>query len=69
MLTMEYALKYHGNLQGLIITNMMSSIPEYEKYAKEVLGLQLPPGVLKDLKDNSFYQCTGIYIDFKNENI
>jgi proline iminopeptidase len=32
MLAMEYALKYQQNLKGLIISNMMASIPEYEKY-------------------------------------
>ncbi len=47
---MEYALKYQDNLKGLIISNMMASIPEYEKYA-EVLGAQLPPEVYKEIKD------------------
>lgn len=32
ILALEYALKYQDNLKGLIISNMMSSIPEYEKY-------------------------------------
>ena len=47
----EYALKYQDNLKGLIISNMMASIPEYEKYAAEVLGPQLPPEVYKEIKD------------------
>ena len=47
---MEYALKYQGNLKGLIISNMMASIPAYEKYAAEVLGPQLPPEVYKEIK-------------------
>jgi len=51
MLAMEYALKYQNNLKGLIISNMMASIPEYEKYAAEVLGPQLPPEVYKEIKD------------------
>jgi proline iminopeptidase len=34
---MEYALKYQKNLKGLIISNMMASIPEYNAYAQEVL--------------------------------
>ncbi len=50
ILAMEYALKYQDNLKGLIISNMMASIPEYEKYA-EVLGAQLPPEVYKEIKD------------------
>ena len=50
ILAMEYALKYQQNLKGLIISNMMASIPEYEKYAAEVLGPQLPPAVYKEIK-------------------
>ncbi len=50
ILAMEYALKYQDNLKGLIISNMMGSIPEYEKYA-EVLGAKLPPEVYKEIKD------------------
>jgi len=50
ILAMEYALKYQDNLKGLVIANMMASIPEYEKYAVDVLGPQLPPDVLKDIK-------------------
>lgn len=49
LLAMEYALKYQQNLKGLIITNMMASAPEYEKYAKEVLAPQLPPEVWKEI--------------------
>jgi proline iminopeptidase len=40
---MEYALKYQNNLKGLIISNMMASVPEYNKYAEEVLGPQMDP--------------------------
>lgn len=51
MLAMEYALKYQEHLKGLIISNMVASIPEYEKYAAEVLGPQLPTEVYKEIKD------------------
>ena len=51
ILSIEYALKYQGNLKGLIISNMMSSIPDYNKYANEVLGPQLPPEVLAEVKE------------------
>ncbi|GAA4282320.1 proline iminopeptidase-family hydrolase [Gaetbulibacter aestuarii] len=47
----EYALKYQKNLKGLVISNMVASVPEYNKYAQEVLGPQLPPEVLKEVKD------------------
>lgn len=49
MLAMEYALKYQDNMKGVIISNMMSSIPEYNKFAKEVLGPQMPPEVLAEV--------------------
>ena len=51
ILGMEYALKYQNNLKGLIISNMMSSVPDYNKYANEVLGPQLPPEVLSEVKE------------------
>tara|TARA_R110000868_G_scaffold124959_3_gene330050 strand:+ start:14304 stop:15356 length:1053 start_codon:yes stop_codon:yes gene_type:complete len=50
ILAMEYALKYQKNLKGLIISNMMSSIPEYNLYAQEVLGPQLNPEVYEEIK-------------------
>jgi proline iminopeptidase len=50
ILALEYALKHQDNLKGLVISNMMASIPEYEKYAAEVLGPQLPPEVYKEIK-------------------
>lgn len=50
ILAMEYALKYQKNLKGLIISNMMSSIPEYNAYAQEVLGPQLDPKVYEEIK-------------------
>jgi proline iminopeptidase len=51
ILAMEYALKYQKNLKGLIISNMMASAPEYNKYAEEVLGPKLPPDVFKQIKE------------------
>lgn len=51
ILAMEYALKYQNNLKGLIISNMVASAPEYTKYANEVLGPQMDPEVLKEIKD------------------
>ncbi|MEO8217385.1 MAG: proline iminopeptidase-family hydrolase [Acidobacteriota bacterium] len=37
VLAIEYALKYQQHLKGLIISNMMSSIPAYNRYAKKAL--------------------------------
>lgn len=50
ILGIEYALKHQEHLKGLIISNMVASIPEYIKYANEVLGPQLDPKVLEEIK-------------------
>lgn len=50
ILCMEYALKYQENLKGLVISNMMSSAPEYGKYADEVLAKQMDPKVLDTVR-------------------
>lgn len=47
---MEYALKYQQNLKGLIVANMMASIPEYGKYANEVLAKDMDSNVLKEIR-------------------
>jgi proline iminopeptidase len=46
ILAMQYALKYQDNLKGLIVSNMMSSCPDYDKYAENVLAKQFDPIVL-----------------------
>jgi proline iminopeptidase len=50
ILAMQYALKYQDNLKGLIISNMMSSCPEYGKYAQQVLAPQFDPKVLDTIR-------------------
>ena len=50
MLAMEYALKYQENLKGLVISNMMASLPEYDKYADEVLAKRLDPEALAEIR-------------------
>lgn len=37
ILAMEYALKHQEHLKGLVVSNMMASIPAYNAYAREVL--------------------------------
>jgi proline iminopeptidase len=37
VLAIEYALQHQEHLAGLVISNMMSSIPAYNRYANEVL--------------------------------
>lgn len=50
ILAMEYALKYQKNLKGMIVANMVASAPEYGKYAEEVLGKQMKPEILAEVK-------------------
>jgi proline iminopeptidase len=50
ILAMEYALAHGDALKGLIISNMMSSIPLYNRYAAEVLMPQIDPEVLAEIK-------------------
>lgn len=50
ILAIEYALKYQQHLKGLIISNMMSSAPDYARYAEEVLAPQIPPAVLDTIR-------------------
>jgi len=50
LLATEYALKYGKNLKGLIISNMMSSIPAYNEYATKVLMPAMDQKVLAEVK-------------------
>ena len=50
ILAMEYALKYQQNLKGLIISNMMASIPAYNEYATNTLMPAMDPTVLAEVK-------------------
>lgn len=49
LLGIEYALRHQEHLKGLIVSNMMSSIPAYNEYAKTVLMPQMDPAVLKEV--------------------
>ena len=50
ILAIEYALKYQQNLKGLVISNMMSSIPAYNRYAEKTLMPQMDPAALAEIK-------------------
>jgi len=58
LLAIEYALKYQQNLRGLIISNMMASIPAYNEYAKKVLMPSMDPAALTEIKR---YEAAGEY--------
>jgi proline iminopeptidase len=49
LLAIEYALAHPENLKGLIVSNMMSSIPAYNEYAKNVLMPAMDPAVLREI--------------------
>jgi proline iminopeptidase len=59
ILGMEYALKYQKNLKGLIVCNMMASIPAYEKY-NAVLRSQMRKSLVDSLQN---YEAKGMYKD------
>ena len=50
ILGIDYALKYPDNIKGLIISNMMCSIPAYNQYAQEVLGPGLGAEIFDKIK-------------------
>jgi proline iminopeptidase len=51
MLAAEYALAHQQSLKGLVISNMMMSIPDYNRYAEDVLAKQMDPAVVKEIKE------------------
>src|SRR5579872_1755028 len=59
LLAMEYALKYQSHLKGLIISNMMASMPEYEKY-NGVLRQKMRKSLVDSL---TAYEDKGLYKD------
>ncbi|HYC88250.1 MAG TPA: proline iminopeptidase-family hydrolase [Thermoanaerobaculia bacterium] len=50
LLGIEYALKYQHHLKGLIVSNMMASIPAYNEYAKRVLMPGLDQAALAEIQ-------------------
>jgi proline iminopeptidase len=60
MLAIEYALKYQQHLKGLIVSNMMASIPAYNEYAQKVLMPAMDQKVLAEVKQ---LEAAGRYAD------
>jgi proline iminopeptidase len=50
ILAVEYALKHQQHLKGLVISNMMMSIPDYNRYASEVLARGMDPAVVAEVR-------------------
>jgi proline iminopeptidase len=51
ILAIEYALAHQEHLKGLVISNMMSSIPQYNRYAHEVLMPAMDQTALREIRD------------------
>jgi proline iminopeptidase len=49
-LAIEYALRHQEHLRGLVISNMMASIPAYNRYAEAVLMPTMDQTVLAEIK-------------------
>jgi proline iminopeptidase len=50
VLGIEYALKYQQHLKGLIVSNVMASMPKYNDYAHDVLMPRIDPDVLAEIQ-------------------
>src|SRR5215469_4418098 len=50
ILAIEYALKHQRHLRGLVISNMMSSVPAYNAYAEQVLMPAMDQEALAEIK-------------------
>jgi len=50
ILAIEYALRYQQHLRGLVISNMMASVPAYNAYAEQVLMPKMDEAALAEIK-------------------
>jgi proline iminopeptidase len=50
ILATEYALAHQRHLRGLVISNMMSSVPAYNAYAEQVLMPDMDQAALAEIK-------------------
>jgi proline iminopeptidase len=50
LLAVEYALRYQQHLRGLVISNMMASVPAYNAYAEQVLMPEMDQQALAEIK-------------------
>ena len=50
ILGIEYALRYQQHLRGLVVSNMMSSVPAYNQYAERVLMPEMDQSALAEIK-------------------
>jgi proline iminopeptidase len=69
ILAIEYALHHQQHLRGLVISNMMSSVPAYNAYAEQVLMPEMDQAALAEIKSLEARGETGNprYMDLLNE--
>jgi proline iminopeptidase len=60
ILAIEYALQHQDHLKGLVISNMMASIPQYNEYAAKVLMPAMDQQVLAEVRK---LEASGKYED------
>ncbi len=56
ILAIEYALTHQRHLRGLVISNMMASVPAYNAYAEQVLMPKMDQAALAEIKA---FEATG----------
>ena len=56
ILAIEYALRHQQHLRGLVISNMMASVPAYNAYAEHVLMPEMDRAALAEIK---LYEASG----------
>jgi len=66
ILALEYALKYQQNLKALVISNMVASIPAYNRYAAGVLMPAMDQKALAEIKQ---LEAKGQYEDPRYEEL
>ena len=49
LLAVEYALHHQANLKALVVSNMMSSVPAYDAYARDVLMKEMAPDAVAEI--------------------
>ena len=50
LLALEYAIRHQSHLKGLVISNMMSSVPAYDAYAHDVLMKEINAEALAEIR-------------------
>src|ERR1700689_3802665 len=66
ILALEYVLKYQQNLKALVISNMVASIPAYNRYATNVLMPAMDQKALAEIKK---LEAKGQYDDPRYEEL